>query len=81
MTEKQLESITEAVKKGMESTLKDLYVEREKHYQDHLFVGSVRKGLGKARAGGLITLGAMSVGGLFWAIKSWIASISGGGTP
>lgn len=75
------DDIKKAVAEGMKETLDAVYVERKKHHEDHLFIGAVRKGLGKARGGALITLGGMSVGGIFWAIKSWISSLSNGGGP
>ena len=75
------EQIKAAAKEGTEEALKGLKVSNEQHFEDHRFIKRTRDGITKVRMGSLVTLGASFIGAVVWAIKSWIASFSTGGTP
>ncbi len=66
------DEIKQAVKEGLEDAIGDLFINRQQHYEDHVFVKGVRGGVKTVRKGGLSALGIAIVGFLVWAIKSWI---------
>lgn len=43
------ELIKQAVSEAIEEKLGKFFIEREQHYQDHLFVKDVREGIGEAK--------------------------------
>ena len=70
--------VREVVKESMEETMKSYYVEREGHYQDHLFVRDIRNIFNLVKSNTvktivlvLITGGVgVIVTGLFYWVKS-----------
>lgn len=71
--------IETTVETSMKKSLKDFWIEREQHYNDHAFIFGIRKNVATVKKGGLIALG----GGVFvavgWSIKAWVSSLMKGG--
>ena len=67
--------VREVVKESMEETMKSYYVEREGHYQDHLFVRDIRNIFNLVKSNTVKTIvlvlitggvGAIVTGLFFW---------------
>jgi hypothetical protein len=62
MTDPEL--IKQAVKEAVKEHMEEFYVERERHYLDHRFIGDIREGTEKIRstACGVVTKSLIATG-------------------
>lgn len=76
----ELEEIKAAVKEGLQESVAQFYIERERHYQDHQFVSDLRELFDGIRStatktivGILITsiIGLLILGFVFWGRHQW----------
>lgn len=76
----EIEEIKAAVKEGLQESVAQFYVERERHYQDHQFIGDLRELFDSVRGTATRTLvgifitsiiGLVILGFVFWGKNHW----------
>jgi hypothetical protein len=56
MTRAECQEIKTAVTEAMREEMKDFYIDRETHYQDHMFMKSIREFMENCKVGAIRTV-------------------------
>ncbi len=73
MTPTQKNEIKEAVKEVIDSELKPLYVERQKHYEEHMFIRELMKFTEALKSNSIMVIVKLTILGVFGVVGTGVA--------